>query len=459
MLSCGQIKKGYEISVNISGLQDSAVYLAYHMGDKQFIKDTINLDKKGFGTFSGTEDLPEGIYLVVLPGRQYFEILISKDQYFSASCTYSDFFNTLRFSGSDENSYFVAYQKRWVEMQKQASAINKRLQNNKQNPDSLAILTEKQKAQEVLMKSYLRTVIRDNDDNLLSVLVKGMLPVEPPDIAVPPGTFNPDSVKWIRTYLYNKDHFFDNTDLTDERLLRTPILQARLNAFFTNIVMQSPDSINKEIDRLIDKIKGNYKIYQFVAVFLFNHFRESEIMGHDAVVVKLADDIYLSGKADWVSEEFKNDLRKQVELIRPNLIGRKAQNLIMDSYKGIFVALDDIDKDFTILYFWEPDCGFCKEATPKLKAYYEKARNEGVEVFAVCTTSDRGKWEKYIEENQLTWINGWDPERKSNFGYYYNVQNTPLIYILDKKKTIIAKKIGVDDISPFIDNYRKYFRK
>ncbi len=434
MLSCGQIKKGYEISVNISGLQDSTVYLAYHLGDKQFIKDTINLDKKGFGTFSGTEDLPEGIYLVVLPGRQYFEILISKDQYFSASCTYSDFFNTLKFTGSDENSYFVAYQKKWVEMQKQASAINKRLQNNKQNPDSLAILSEKQKTQEDSMKSYLRTVIRDNDDNLLSVLVKAMLPVEPPDIAVPPGTLNPDSVKWIRTYLYNKDHFFDNTDLTDERLLRTPILQARLNAFFSNIVMQSPDSINKEIDRLINKVKGNYKIYQFVAVFLFNHFRESEIMGHDAVVVKLADDIYLSGKADWVSEEFKDDLRKQVELIRPNLIGKKAQNLVMDSYKGIFVSLYDIEKDFTILYFWEPDCGHCKEATPKLKAYYEKAKNEGVEVFAVCTTSDRGKWEKYIEENKLTWINGWDPERKSNFGYYYNVQNTPLIYILDKNK-------------------------
>ena len=49
-------------------------------------------------------------------------------------------------------------------------------------------------------------------------------------------------------------------------------------------------------------------------------------MGHDAVMVKLADDIYLSGKADWVSKEFKDDLRKQIDLIRPNLIGKKAQN-------------------------------------------------------------------------------------------------------------------------------------
>ncbi len=457
--STGQLKKGYEITVNISDLQDSTIFLAYHLGDKQYIKDTINLDKKGSGVFAGTEDLPKGIYMIVLPGKQYFEILISTDQYFTASCSYADYFNTLKFSGSDENTAFITYQKKWIEMQKKASGITKRLQNNKQNSDSVNILSGMQKKQEEMMKSYLHNVIKENDGNLLSVLVKAMLPVEGTVITVPQGTRNPDSVKWVKTYLYNRDHFFDNTDLSDERLLRTPILQNRLNAFFTNVLIQSPDTINNEIDKLIDKVKGNYKVFQFVAVYLFNHFRESEIMGHDAVVVKLADDIYLSGKADWVTDEFKDDLRKQVDRIRPNLIGKKAQNLIMDSYKGMFVSLDDIDKDFTVLYFWEPDCGHCAEATPKLKAWYDKARNEGVEIFAVCTTADKPKWQKYIEDNKLEWINGWDPERRTNFGYYYNVEATPTVYILDRNKTIIAKKLSVEDIGSFIDNYRKYFKK
>jgi thiol-disulfide isomerase/thioredoxin len=259
--------------------------------------------------------------------------------------------------------------------------------------------------------------------------------------------------------MYNKDHFFDNISLTDERLLRTPILQARINAFLTNVVIQAPDSLNKEIDKILAKSRSNYKVYQFISVYLFNHFRESEVMGHDAILVKLADDIYLSGKADWVSKEFKDNLKKEVDRVRPNLIGKKAVDLVMDSYKGIFVSLYDVHKDFTILYFWEPNCGHCIEATPKLIKYYEKARNEGVEIFAVCTTSDRAKWEKYIEENKISWINGWDPERKTNFGYYFNVLSTPLIYILDKNKTIIAKKLSVDDIAPFIDNYRKYSKK
>jgi len=457
--SNGQTKAGYEITVNISGLQDSTIFLAYHFGDKQYIKDTISLDAGGKGVFAGNEDLPQGIYMVVLPGKKYFEILMSTDQIFTVGCKYDDYINSLKFSGSDENSSFIAYQRRWMEMQKTASGINKRFQSNKQNPDSVKILSEAQKKQEELMKSYLREVIRENDRNLLSVLVKAMLPVEVPAIAVPPGSRNPDSLKWVLTYVYNKNHFFDNLDLTDERLLRTPILQARLNTFFTNVLIQSPDSISKEIDKIIDRVENNYKVFQFISVYLFNHFRDSEIMGHDAIVVKLADEIYLSGKADWVSDDFKDDLRKQVDRIRPNLIGKKATDLIMDSYMERFVSLYDIEKEFTILYFWEPDCGHCKEATPKLKAYYDKAKDQGVEIFAVCTTAEKAIWKKYIEDNKLDWINGWDPERKTNFGYYYNVETTPMVYILDRNKIIIAKKISVDDIESFINSYRRYFSK
>ena len=454
----GQLKNGYEINITIMDLQDSTVFLAYHLGDKQYIKDTAKLDRSGNGIFRGQQTLPQGIYMIVLPGRKYFEILISDNQRFSLSCTFSDYFNTLKFTGSKENSAFVEYQKNWVTMQQTAIAISKRIQNNKQNNDSLKILGSVQKLQEENMKAYLKSVVKANEGNFLGTLVKGLLPIDIPKFTIPIGYKNPDSIRWVLNYNYNKDHFFDNIDLNDERLIRTPLLYSRLDSFFTNVLIQSPDTINKEIDKLINKCSSNYKMFQFVSVYLFNHFRESEIMGHDAVMVKIADDIYLSGKADWVTREFKDDLRKQIDLIRPNLIGKKAENMVMDSYKGIFVSLYDVEKDFTVLYFWEPNCGHCQEATPKLKAYYDKPKDYSLEVFAVCTTADKEKWTKYIEDNKLTWINGWDPKRISHFDFYYNVQSTPTIYVLDKNKKIIAKKLAVEEIGPFIDNYRKFFK-
>jgi thiol-disulfide isomerase/thioredoxin len=458
-VSQAQQSPGYHIDVSIKGLTDSTIYLAYHFGDKQYLKDTVKVDKTGKAVFQGKESLPQGIYMIVLPGRRYFEILISDDQNFSAECQYENFSSTLKFTGSDENNAFVAYQRKWGAMQQASSSISKRIQANKINTDSLNTLGALQKNQEEKMKAYLHSVTDENKGNLLGMLVKSLIPIEIPPFSVPPNSANPDSVRWVKNYMYNKDHFFDNLDLNDERILRTPIYFARLDAFFREVVIQAPDSINREIDRLIKKVEKNYKIYQYTAVYLFNHFRESEIMGHDAVMVKLADEIYLTPKADWVTKEFKDDLRRQIDLIRPNLIGKRAQNLIMDSYKGIYVSLDDVDREFTVLYFWEPTCGHCQEATPKLKAWYEKPHDYTVEVFAVCTTDEKDKWTKYIEENHLQWINGWDPKRSSHFDAFYNVQSTPMVYILDKNKKIIAKKLSVEDIDNFINNYRKYYRK
>jgi thiol-disulfide isomerase/thioredoxin len=456
IMAPAQVKKGYEISFTLSGLTDSTIYLAYHLGDKQYLRDSVKIDRSGNGRFSGSESLPEGIYMIVLPGRKYFEILISEDQFFSLTCSYSDYFKTMKFSGSEENSAFVDYQRKWVRMQDESVEINNRLQNNKANNDSVRIISEVRKNQEEKMKTYLNEVINNNKGSLLALLVKAILPIEVPPVILPPNTVNPDSVRWFRSYLYNKDHFFDNIDFSDERLLRTPILLSKLDVFFTNVVIQLADSINKEIDRIIKKCSGNYKVFQFVSVYLFNHFRESEVMGHDAVMVKIADDIYLSGKADWTTKEWRDNLRQEVDRIRPNLIGVKGHDLVMDSYTGVFVSLYDINKDFTVLYFWEPDCGHCKESTPRLKAFYEKAKNESIEVFAVCTQPDKAKWEKFIRDNSLTWINGWDPKRITNFDYYYNVQSTPTVYVLDKNKVIIAKKLPVESIGPFIENWRKY---
>lgn len=455
-LTYAQKTETYEISVSINDLKDSTVYLAYHYGDKQYLKDTLKLDKNGLGVFKGNPTLPEGIYMIVLPGRKYFEILMTDDQVFSVSCIFRDYSNTLRFSGSEQNTSFLDYQRKWMALQNTDRDLNTRMQNSKQNNDSLRKLNELVKVHENKMKNYLNSVADSNKGNLLGLVVKAIIPVEVPDIQLPPNTPNPDSVRWIRSYIYNKDHFFDNIDFTDERILRTPILFSKLNIFFTNVVIQLADSINTEVDRIMVKSGSNNKVYQFVAVYLFNHFRESEIMGHDAVIVKLADDIYLSGKADWTTKEWRDNLKKEVDRIRPNLIGVKAHDMVMNTFNGVYVSLYDLNKDFVILYFWEPECGHCKEATPKLKAYYDKVKSQGVEVFSVCTQPDKTKWEKYIQENKLNWINGWDPQRSTNYDYYYNVTATPGIYILDKNKKIIAKKLPVEAIESFIDNYRKY---
>ncbi|MCD4770476.1 MAG: redoxin domain-containing protein [Bacteroidales bacterium] len=453
-ISSSQDISGYSISLKISGMENRFVSIAFHLGDKQYIKDTVSLDESGEGIFTGNESLEQGLYMVVMPDNRFFEIIMPDDQYFSVECSSDDFINTLSFEGSDENQYFIDYQKEWIELQIFAADLRNRLETNKSSKDSLDILSLKLSEHEKVMINFLKESADNYDGTIISQMIKALIPVKVPKFEISSVISNPDSVRWVMTYMYNKDHFFDNFDLADPRLIRTPLFHRMLNTFFTSIIIQHPDSIYNEIIKVADLSSSNPETFRYVIGFLFNHFSRSKYMGHDKIVVRLADDYYLSGEADWATKEFLTGLRTDVERLRTNLIGVKATDLVMETYTGEWKSLYDIRSEFTIIYFWEPDCGHCKTTTPLLRDIYNKYKDEFIEVFAICTQGKRNEWETYVADNQLEWINGWDPSRSTNFGFYYNVIATPLVYILDSNKIIIAKNIGVENIVKFIENYR-----
>jgi thiol-disulfide isomerase/thioredoxin len=447
---------GHSISVTVRGAHDVKVRLAYHVGNQQYVKDSLSTGKDGTGIFTGADRLAPGVYMIVLPGNTFFEFLLGNDQHFDIVCDINDPAATLAFNGSEENIRFLGYQRRWKELQDDAIALSGRLNAASQSGSEAAALRKQLGDHERKMKQYLLETAETNKGTLLGAIARSIIPVETPEPPVPKGAVNRDSVARLISYLHYKNHFFDNIEFTEPGLIRSPVLGGRLEQFFRQVVIQMPDSIINEADRVLEKSAVNDDVFQYVAVWLMNRYATSEIMGHDAVVVHLADKIYLSGRAGWASEEYLADLKKRVDRLRPNLIGMKAPELLMNSFAGHYVSLYDATAEFTILYFWEPDCGHCKESTPRLKEYYEKNRENGISVFAVCTHHDREKWEKYIVDHGLNWINGWDPQRLSRFDYLYNVESTPLLYILDRDKKIIAKRLAAEDIPSFIEAYRRY---
>ena len=67
------------------------------------------------------------------------------------------------------------------------------------------------------------------------------------------------------------------------------------------------------------------------------------------------------------------------------------------------------------------------------------------------------EWIQFIEENAIDdWINAYDPYGWSKFRDKYDIYSTPTIYILDKDKKIIAKRLDVEKIQEFIEGYEKF---
>mgnify|MGYP003339797826 CR=1 FL=1 len=105
---------------------------------------------------------------------------------------------------------------------------------------------------------------------------------------------------------------------------------------------------------------------------------------------------------------------------------------------------------YTVLLFWDVDCGHCKKEVPILQAYYDSLHAAGIsfEVYAVHSELDEVGWKQYIKEHKLKWVNVHSTDRQElgTAKYYYDVFSTPTIVLLDKNKNIVAKRIDADNL-------------
>ena len=71
---------------------------------------------------------------------------------------------------------------------------------------------------------------------------------------------------------------------------------------------------------------------------------------------------------------------------------------------------------------------------------------------------DKKEWGDFIEKQGLeNWINAWDPYNQSGFRLFYDIRSTPSIYLLDRGKKIIAKRIDVETLEKVLED--EYARK
>jgi len=66
------------------------------------------------------------------------------------------------------------------------------------------------------------------------------------------------------------------------------------------------------------------------------------------------------------------------------------------------------------------------------------------------------QWLDFIKANHLQdWINAWDPDKSTDYRRLYDVYMTPVVYLLDEHKKIIAKKLDVKQLDTFLKHLQK----
>lgn len=482
-------QSGYNITVTLQNCPDTLAYLTYYQFDKTLIKDTCTSIKNGKIVFTGKTKLEKGIYSLVSQKKAiYFDFFIDdntqnlelksvaspnigKELTALNSPLENEFFKYIQFINT-QNTEFNAYR---------GSTILKT------RKDSLA-LNEKQKAieksiteyEENFMKIHKGTYVGDVMNLKVDKLLK--------EKDIPKASNGrPDS---IAVYNYYKNHYWDNVDFKDDGTVRNPFFHGKVKKYFESVIVPHPDSVSVEIDRMLAKTNPKSLMYKLLLAHFTYTYETTKLMGFDKVFVHMSDKYFKTGKADGIYEDqdIVQKIIKRADKIKPLMIDAIAQDLYMIKaedfskmkamgfedaknseemtkvyYKNeptvskMYVKLSDVKADYTILVFWDVDCGHCQKEIPKLIDAYNQLLKEkkNVKVYSVYMQHEGEKYLQYIAEHKLPFINVYDGAHYNNAIEKYDVYSTPVIYILDKNKAIKAKRIEAEQVKPIIESLEK----
>ena len=253
-------------------------------------------------------------------------------------------------------------------------------------------------------------------------------------------------------------HFWDGIENFDGPTDQNPILASQIDFYFDKLVAPLPDSITLEIDRLVERTESNTDLRDFILWHLLEKYRHPEYMSQDQVFVWLYDNYFSQLEIKDLKAANRAMIQEKAERLR-----RLALFNIAPELNGI-VDLPSNESEYTVLFFYDHDCEVCQQEMRDLDSVCAEHPEITVVVIDLNLDSSgdttdssddttdssggfairpqgNGDLQSPIQHRRIT-----NPSELIAISDTYDIETTPLIYVLDRDKRIIAKKIRARQI-------------
>jgi thiol-disulfide isomerase/thioredoxin len=453
---CACVAQGYNIRLQ-SNCKKGLAYLTYYYGKDFILQDSAAVSNTGLAIFKSKTKVPAGIYSIIFPGKtRTFDFLIDKEQNINIVADTNQL-DKAQVTGSPANVLFKEYQSTVNVKGKLLQAARSAYEAAKTKADSAKHeATYKKHSKE--LNDYRESIVKTKPTSMMAILLNALRePAYPTKVPIT----RKDSVD---NYNFYKSHYWDGITFMEDRIIRTPFFLPKLQTYYRQVMPQAPDSLIKDIDYKLLLARSNPEMYKFLLNWFTDEYMSPKYMGQDAVFVNLYQKYHSKGLSPWLTKSQDSAVTRRAFMLMSNLIGEQAANLEFSDTLGKPMPLYNVVAPYTLVIFWDPNCGHCKEEIPRVDSIYRATwQKKGMKIYSILSEGEKQKepFLAYIREHKIgDWVNVYqtkqaaDEEAKSNrpsFRQLYNVEVTPTMYLLDKDKRIIAKRLTIEQINDFLE--------
>lgn len=226
----------------------------------------------------------------------------------------------------------------------------------------------------------------------------------------------------------------DSNEMLETSSLLRPILLSYLNSKEN---LNAEDAVAKLLTAVnIETSRGQTVLSELIDIFnayAMNDLKEKYLKDAQnlkcSINSRLENTIKINKSLDIGAPFANSDLENALNTSAKTLYGVKANK--------------------KIIIFWSSGCSHCTKELPQFIPHYETLKSKGIEIIGFSLDSNK---ENYLEKAQnYPWIstselNGW----YASYVQKYNVQATPIYFVLDAKNKIIAKPDRYTDVMEFL---------
>ncbi len=250
------------------------------------------------------------------------------------------------------------------------------------------------------------------------------------------------------------EHYWDNFDFADTAYIHLPDITEQAIVNFMDLMPRVPKDLSeKAMAILFQKAAPHSQMLWHFWETMSRYWKDANSpMRNEEMFIRLCRSVE---SVSQVEEVLKGHAKFVREIAEKNRIGHLAEDFVYTLESGKQGRLYDLKAEYTLLFFYNPDCHTCVEVKNLMKhslQLKEKVNNKQMKVLTIYPDEDLTLWRSRLGDLSSDWVNGYDKGQVLTHKRLYDLSSIPSFYLLDKNKKVLLKDVDWSQVMRFLEN-------